>query len=107
MIRSVTDADWVGHGVRAGLNRCMVGIPGFDAQSVNESDVSAFVVDSVLGSLQNRGDVWPRAAIEFLSEVISVGVCARVHFGEQPLTREDVDTFLPTFGSTINGLAHV
>jgi hypothetical protein len=99
MIRSVTSADWVGHGVRVGLNMCMIGIPGFDPASVNESDISMFVVDSVLGSLQDRGEVWPQVAIEFVSEVISVGVCTRAHLGEPLLTRGDVDAFLTPFGS--------
>ena len=98
----MTDADSVGHGVRAGLSRCLLGIPGFDPAGVDESGTSSFVADVVLGSLQEAGKVWSPAALEFVSEAIAVGVFARAHFGELPLAREDVAAFLPSFESTVN-----
>jgi hypothetical protein len=93
-------------GFQTGLIRCSAGIRGFDVATIDLPQAASLVADLATGALRQRERQWPAPALQFLSEVITVGVCSRMHYREDTLHREDVAEFFPWFERIINSLAH-
>ena len=92
----------IAKGIERAVERVSKDLPGFHPQDV-EMNLSYDIISRVLESLS--GNWHPRATL-ILSELVTIGVCSRSHYGEQQLDIDTVERFAKSLEELVNCWLH-